>query len=139
MYNSLTHNAGKKLKFASEVLYDFEFYEYYDMNNNPTYVGQTTQGLTKRADQHAQEFKKYPAKKSWFKGALLGEIEINGKEGPYRMTRYEASVVELHEISNRGGFQKNGGKLFNKAKPIGKAKFILYKKLGIFNPCKFYV
>lgn len=129
----LTHNAGKESVFANLFQRDYEFYRFVDgVNMADVYVGQTIQGIGKRLGQHSYEYKKNPAKKPWFRGALFGEIEINGKEGPYRMTRYEASVVELHEISNRGGFQKNGGKLFNKAKPIGKANFILYKKIGNF-------
>ncbi|MBC8884060.1 hypothetical protein H9X57_14110 [Flavobacterium piscinae] len=53
----LTHNDSKKLKFTSEIIYQFNFYEYYDVDNKPTYVGQTTQELTKRADQHTQDYK----------------------------------------------------------------------------------
>lgn len=60
----LTHNANKKLKFTSEILYDFEFYEYVDYDGKVTYAGQTTQGIPKRADQHLKDYENYPEKKN---------------------------------------------------------------------------
>lgn len=67
------------------------------------------------------------------------EIQINGKSGPFKMTPYEAAVVELYEINSRGGVRKGNKGLYNKQKPIGMKKFDYFKKHGTFNPCKYYV
>jgi hypothetical protein len=137
----LTHNDGKKLKFTSEVLFDFEFYEYLDYNNKPTYVGQTTQKLDTRANQHRLEFEKTPAKKEFvgISKKLPQEIIINGEPGPYKMTPFEAAVTEMHELQTRGGKQMNGSGLFNKKNPVSKRTFERIKsKYPNFNPCRFY-
>ncbi len=137
----LTHNDGKRLKFTSEVLMDFEFYEYLDFNNKPTYVGQTTQGITKRGDQHDLEFKKNPTKKEFIKISRKGAIEItvNGQRGPFKMTPFEAAVTEMHELQTRGGKRLNGKGLFNKKNPVSKRTFERIKnKYPNFNPCRFY-
>ncbi len=74
--------------------------------------------------------------------SVLAEIrlKINGKieRGPYKMTPFEAAVVETHEIYSRGGKRKAGKGLYNRVNPIGKTKFFIYKKIPIFNPCRFY-
>jgi hypothetical protein len=130
------------LKFSSEVIYDFEFYEYYDINNKPTYVGQTTQGLTKRADQHVQEYKEYPDKKEFIpvSETLPKEIRINGLKGPHKMTPFEAAITEMYELNARGGKRLNGKGLFNKKNPVSKRAFDKIKKdFPNFNPCRFYV
>jgi hypothetical protein len=138
----LTHNDAKILKYSSEILLEFEFYEYYDVNNKPTYVGQTTQGLTKRADQHLAEYNKTPAKKEFIKVSrqLPRDILINGKEGPYKMTPFEAALTEMYELQLRGGKRRGLLGLFNKKNPVSKRTFIKIKKdFPSFNPCRFYV
>lgn len=137
----LTHNDGKKLKFTSEVLMDFEFYEYLDYNNKPTYVGQTTQKLDTRANQHRLEYEKTPTKKEFvgISKKLPQEIIVNGKPGPYKMTPFEAAVTEMHELQTRGGKQMNGKGLYNKKNPVSKRTFERIKRdYPNFNPCRFY-
>jgi hypothetical protein len=117
-------------------------YEYYDINNKPTYVGQTTQGLTKRADQHVQEYKEYPDKKEFIpvSETLPKEIRINGLKGPHKMTPFEAAITEMYELNARGGKRMNGKGLFNKKNPVSKRAFDKIKKdFPNFNPCRFYV
>ncbi|MEZ4854293.1 polymorphic toxin-type HINT domain-containing protein, partial [Flavobacterium sp.] len=138
----LTHNDSKKLKFTNTELFYFEFYEYLDYNNKPTYVGQTTQGLTKRADQHLTEYNKTPAKKEFvgISKKLPQELIINGKPGPFKMTPFEAAITEMYELNTRGGKRINGKGLFNKKNPVSKRTFDKIKKdFPNFNPCRYYV
>jgi hypothetical protein len=138
----LTHNDGKKLKFTNTEMFDFEFYEYLDYNNKPTYVGQTTQKLDTRANQHRIEFEKKPTKKEFIKVSkkLPQEIIINGKPGPYKMTPFEAAITEMYELNTRGGKKKiDGSGLFNKKNPVSKKTFERIKRdFPNFNPCRFY-
>lgn len=136
----LTHNKTRASIFTSTDLIEVEFYFFEDLNRNPLYVGQTTQGVLVRAGQHEYQYKKNTAKKLWFKeveGVL--RLRINGVAGPFTMTPYEAAVTEFYEINIKGGVRKGNKGLYNKKKPIGKKKFDDIKKLGTFNPCKFYV
>lgn len=136
----LTHNDGKKLKFTSEVLMDFEFYEFFDYQNNPLYIGQTTQGVPKRVDQHTQDFEKNSNKKEFMKYQEGNKtLRINGEKGPFKMTPFEAAVTEMYELQTRGGKQMNGKGLFNKKNPVSKRTFERIKnKYPNFNPCRFY-
>ncbi len=139
----LTHNDSKKLKFTNTELFDFEFYEYLDYNNKPLYVGQTTQGLTKRADQHLAEYNKTPAKKEFMKNSPDPKqirLPFNPKGGPYKMTPFEAAITEMYELNTRGGKRINDKGLFNKKNPVSKRTFDKIKKdFPNFNPCRFYV
>lgn len=131
----LTYNT-RVSRFASTDLIDVEFYEILGEKRETIYVGQTRQGIGKRFDQHRRD----PKKILWrnkMKGVF--ELSMNGKSGPFKMTPYEAAVVELYEINARGGVRKNNKGLYNKQRPIGKKKFEQFKKLGTFNPCNFYV
>ena len=132
----LTHNKNRTSIFASTDLIDVEFYEILGTTREPLYVGQTIQGHDTRYAQHRRD----PKKAGWrnkMKGVM--EISINGQSGPFKMTPYEAAVVEMYEINIRGGIRKNNQGLYNKQRPIGKKKFEKFKKLGTFNPCQFYV
>lgn len=136
----LTHNATRPSKFASTEKFEFEFYDFMNVDRESLYVGQTTQGVGIRYQQHELEFKNNQTAKAWFKEVEgFFKIRINGISGPFTMTQYEAAVTEMYEINFRGG-KRNGSKgLFNKLNPISRAKFDKYKKIGSFNPCKFYV
>lgn len=129
---------GKRITsiFASTDLIDVEFYKILDSKMQALYVGQTVQGYDYRYAQHRRDPKKFDWSNK-MKGVF--EIDINDIPGPYKMTPYEAAVTELYEINKNGGMMKEKGKLYNKQKPIGKKKFEQFKKLGTFNPCKFYV
>jgi hypothetical protein len=134
-YNILTHNTSKVSKYASKEIINVEFYEIMSSTKKTLYVGQTVQGIGKRYDQHRRD----PKKAHWrieMKGVF--SIDINGESAPFKMTAYEAAVVELFEINKAGGKRQGNTGLYNKQNPIGKKKFNKYKKLG-FNPCKFYV
>ncbi|UPQ78121.1 HINT domain-containing protein [Flavobacterium azooxidireducens] len=136
----LTHNKTRTSIFASTDLIDVEFYKLVDVDSIDKYVGQTIQGVGNRFQQHEYEYKKNPSKKQWMKDVdTVTRLRINGSLGPYKMTPYEAAVTELYEINIRGGVRKGNNGLYNKQKPIGKKKFEQFKKLGTFNPCKFYV
>lgn len=135
----LTHNKTRVSKFASKNLIEVSFYrivEVVDENTNKSlYVGQTIQEIDTRFSQHRRDRKKA----SWrnrMNGVL--EIKLNGISPPYKMTHYEAAVVEMYEINLRGGDVKKKGGLFNKQIPISEKKFMQFKT-GSFNPCKFYV
>lgn len=131
----LSHNASKVSKFATTDLIEVEFYKLIDSNAKTEYVGQTIQGTGTRYQQHEYDYKKNPSKKPWMKnvdGHL--KIKLNGINGPFKMTPYEAAVIEMFELNSNGGIKKLG----NKVNPISKKKFEEFKKTGSFNPCKFY-
>ncbi|WP_413511566.1 polymorphic toxin-type HINT domain-containing protein [Myroides odoratus] len=132
----LTHNKNRTSTFASTELINVEFYEILGEKKESIYVGQTIQKVGARYDQHRRD-----PKKAFWRKKMKGvfELSINGESGPFKMTPYEAAVVEMYEINTRGGIRKNNQGLYNKQRPIGKKKFELFKKLGTFNPCKFYV
>ncbi len=116
----LTHNDSKKLKFTSEILYEFEFYRHFK-GYEDLYLGQTTQGLTKRTDQHWQEYNKHPTKKPWMSQRPdFGYIDINGKPGPYKMTPFEAAITEMYELQVRGGKRNGAMGLYNKKNPVAE-------------------
>lgn len=136
----LVHNASKVSKFASTELIEVQFYILRDFNDVPYYIGQTIQGIGKRYDQHKYDFKLKPSVKPWMKNIDgFKEIRLNGIQGPFKMTPYEAAVTEMYEINITGGKRKGNKGLFNKHNPIGKKKFETFKKTGSFNPCRFYV
>jgi hypothetical protein len=137
----LSHNKGERLsKFASTEIIEVEFYKLLGSDKKTKYIGQTIQGIYKRGEQHNYDYKTNPKSKPWMKDIRgLFEIRINGKKGPFKMTHYEAAVIEFFEININGGLRKNGKGLYNKSKPIGKRKFDYFKKTGNFNPCLYYV
>ncbi|MCB9262826.1 MAG: hypothetical protein H6607_10670 [Flavobacteriales bacterium] len=157
--NILTHN-GKSLSkssFNSEELIEVRFYELDNASKEARYVGQTTKPTVgARYDQHVYEVnpyqadgvtpKKYNAKKKVWMDKIRGiyELEINGKIGPFKMTRFEAAVTEMYEMNKLGG--KKGAETLNRMKnlengqnPITQRKFEYFKKHKSFNPCRFYV
>lgn len=135
----LTHNETRVSKFASLETFEVEFYRHF-YEEEVYYVGKTTQSISIRYAQHEFEYKNNPLKKVWMKFKPdNGYIRINGSPGPFKMTNYESAVTEMYEINLRGGKRVGSKGLYNKINPITKAKFEKYKKLGSFNPCKFYV
>jgi len=139
----LTHNKSKISAFSSLVRKEVEFYrlvkEISEDKIKTLYVGQTIQGYDKRFSQHRAAYRKNPAKRPWMKEAGWLPIKINGKLGPFKMTPFEAAVVETHELYIRGGKRIAGKGLYNRVNPVSELKFRIYKKIGFFNPCKFYV
>ncbi|WP_430613960.1 polymorphic toxin-type HINT domain-containing protein [Flavobacterium sp. JP2137] len=132
----LTHNKNRTSTFASTELINVEFYEILGEKKEGIYVGQTIQELGARFEQHRSN-----PKKAFWRKKMKGvfELSIHDERGPFKMTPYETAVVAMYEINTRGGIRKNNQGLYNKQRPIGKKKFELFKKLGTFNPCKFYV
>jgi hypothetical protein len=141
----LTHNDAKILKYSSEILLEFEFYEFLDYDNKSLYVGQTTQGITKRADQHTRDYIKTPNKKEFMNPEINGglkriRINNNPKLIKVKMTPFEAALTEMYELQLRGGKRRGLLGLFNKKNPVSKRTFIKIKKdFPSFNPCRFYV
>ncbi len=139
----LTHNTNKISAFSSLFTKDVEFYTLSGRNGNlikDYYVGQTIQGFDKRFSQHLTAHRKNRLLRPWMEevdGSL--QIRINGKLGPFKMTPFEAAVVEMHELYKRGGKRVGGRGLYNKVNPVSKLKFNIYKKVSHFNPCEFYV
>ena len=132
----LSHNKSMKESiFASTDKIDIKFYKIIDSKDEAMYVGQTIQKIGARYDQHLKD----PKKASWAnKMRGISEIElIEDIPGPYKMTPYEAAVVELYEINNKKGTTKSIIGIKNKSKPIGKRKFDYFKEHGNFNPCLF--
>ena len=142
----LAHNKAKRLKFTSSTELEYQFYEFIDLlTEKPLYVGQTTQKTIEiRALQHRREFAKNPDKKLWMGNEAEIKRIILKKDGirvvpPYKMTPFEAAVVETHELSKRGGKRANGKGLFNKKNPVAKDTFdTIKRKHPNFNPCRFY-
>lgn len=136
----LTHNEAKKLKFTSEILYDFEFYTFLDLKDKPLYVGQTTQGYDIRICQHFKDYENHPIKKLFVEFRNPKQIIINSQIPPYKMTQFEAAVTEMYELQLRGGKRNGELGLFNKKNPTARRTFDRIKKdFPNFNPCRFYV
>jgi hypothetical protein len=129
----LTHNKAKVSKFADAKLYEVEFYRLMDIDNNDLYVGQTSQGIGKRRDQHVYEGKTTTKKSKIWKKAVTGSNYVKNFPGPIWVTAYEAAVVELYEINL---LRSKGRTVNNRQKPIGAKKFKKFKDMG--NPCRLY-
>ncbi len=146
----LVHNGSPSLveKLQNLISKDYFFYVLMDATGKTLYVGLTTRTIRKRYKEHVAEYlknlKRGKTKKNWME-KIKGpeEISLNNKKGPFNMNRYEAAVIELHEINKNGGItNKNGGRstlLNNKTRPISETKFNFIKKHHFWmNPCKFY-
>jgi hypothetical protein len=127
--------------FASTEIIEVEFYKHF-IGDKVLYVGQTTQGIGRRFEQHAADYRKNPSKKPWMQfnpGQDYLRLDPNDlTKVKFKMTPYEAAVVELYEINANGGLRKGNSGLHNKSKPIGKTKFNHFKTNSNFNPCIFY-
>ena len=132
------HNKAKCLKFTGSTELEYRFYEFVDLSDNPLYVDQTTQKeISIRDLQLKREFAKNPDKKQWMANEPEIKRIILKKDGirvvpPYKMTPFEAAIVETHELSKRVGKRANGRGLFNKNKPLA------IKKINNINLSKFY-
>jgi len=138
----LTHNTNKISAFSSLFTKEVEFYTLSGRNGNlikDYYVGQTIQGFDKRFSQHLTAHRKNRSLRPWMEGAFPSPIKIGKSYGPFKMTPFEAAVVEMHELYKRGGKRVGGKGLYNKVNPVSKLKFNIYKKVSHFNPCEFYV
>jgi hypothetical protein len=123
----LTHNKAKVSKFADDTLREVEFYHLLDDSMKPIYVGQTIQGIFTRAQQHVND-----KSKTW-KRLIETTVNIHGRNVKFRVSNYEAAVMELYEINL---LKSKGGIVYNAQKPIGAKKFKKFKDMG--NPCRLY-
>jgi hypothetical protein len=133
----LSHNQKSLSKsiFASSEIIEVNFYKILDPKMEAIYAGQTIQPVDTRYSQHRRD----PKKAAWVnKMRGIFELEIGNIPGPYKMTPYEAAVVELYEINYNKGTTKSIEGFKNKSKPIGKTKFNHFKTNSNFNPCIFY-
>jgi hypothetical protein len=140
----LTHNAARIFKYADRTEYEFIHYVLRE-NGKDLYVGITAQEFSKRFDQHVNEGRRalqgIKPHNAWKAGRITADyinlpVHLNSvPEKPIKMTFFESRVIEMHEIAERGGIKN----LKNISKPMSKASFIVWKKIGWFNPCRFYV
>lgn len=96
------------------------------------YIGQTTQGIETRFDQHIAEGQKKPNsfKSEWGNGTYKSEKIPMAKKGP--LTPYEAHVWEKHWIDEA---RLKGEPIKNIANPIGETKYNKFMDLEFNNPC----